>query len=324
MVEYFLFRYQYCLSFAGNKKWIIMDKSAIVSFKNQGMQLDNITYENNVFNLSSLNNFNAKTKQRDDFAIKFVVEGEEVYEIEKDVFKIKTNNYLLMNGCKEGNIHIATKGNTKGICINIDHSVIKEVIATICRNDTAFADWDLALFIEKDRYTESKHATKNTQLGNQLNSIKHIISSENFIHEYINKEFFFSLAENIVIDQRHIYKQLQNIPALKYHTKKDLHQRLLKGKEFMDEHFNTVVNIETIANYAAMSEFHFFRLFKTTFGLTPYQYILQERLEQAYFLLENGCGVTQTAYDCGFADVYSFSKSFKKCYGITPSSVHRN
>jgi AraC-like DNA-binding protein len=72
---------------------------------------------------------------------------------------------------------------------------------------------------------------------------------------------------------------------------------------------------------AFMSKYHFIRLFKTTFGLSPYQYIVSKRLESARIKLQEGNSVVQTAYDAGYPDASSFSKAFKSAYGVTPSSI---
>jgi AraC family transcriptional regulator len=68
-----------------------------------------------------------------------------------------------------------------------------------------------------------------------------------------------------------------------------------------------------------LSEFHFIRLFKQSFSISPYQYIIQCRLAHAQTLLANHVSIANTAFDTGFADVFSFSKAFKKAFGMSPS-----
>lgn len=92
---------------------------------------------------------------------------------------------------------------------------------------------------------------------------------------------------------------------------------------FIDAYFNQSLTVNAVAQEASMSDFHFFRLFKSTFGLSPHQYIIKQRLHHAKVLLSEGQNITETAFSCGFPDVYSFSKSFKKYFGIMPSQFFR-
>ncbi|MBQ8432075.1 MAG: helix-turn-helix domain-containing protein [Clostridia bacterium] len=77
------------------------------------------------------------------------------------------------------------------------------------------------------------------------------------------------------------------------------------------------------------SEFHYskeylIRLFKKATGMTPYRYWLLLRLKRACFALEQGQkSVEEIALECGYGEISSFSKQFKKCYGISPTEYRR-
>jgi len=95
----------------------------------------------------------------------------------------------------------------------------------------------------------------------------------------------------------------------------------------MDDEFLSIGEISQVANICNMSEFHFFRSFKQAFNSTPYQYILNKRLELAKELLQKGqLSITHVAAYCNFPDVFTFSKAFKRQFNSTPSgfiAVHR-
>jgi AraC-like DNA-binding protein len=68
------------------------------------------------------------------------------------------------------------------------------------------------------------------------------------------------------------------------------------------------------------SPVHFYRLFKTETGLSPKQYILQMRVRKAReLLLESPMNMSQIADRCGYADVFDFSRRFKKATGYAPN-----
>ena len=91
----------------------------------------------------------------------------------------------------------------------------------------------------------------------------------------------------------------------------------------MDEHFLALPTIKHIAIQCNLSEFHFFRLYKKVYGESPYHYMLQKRMEFAAGLLKDPfINVTDVASMSGFADVYSFSKAFKKHFRVAPSKFN--
>ncbi len=77
-----------------------------------------------------------------------------------------------------------------------------------------------------------------------------------------------------------------------------------------------------VAVASNLSEFHFFRSFRQAYRITPYQYVLNKRLTCAMELLQKGnISVTEVSMHCNFPDLFTFSKAFKRRYGIPPSRM---
>jgi AraC family transcriptional regulator len=106
----------------------------------------------------------------------------------------------------------------------------------------------------------------------------------------------------------------------KMETKRELYLRVSTAKTLMDSIDDKNWSIHELANECALSEFHFLRQFKEAFGITPYQYQINKRLERSYNLLqEDNIPITEIAFITGFAHLYAFSKSFRNKYGFAPS-----
>ncbi len=277
----------------------------------------------NVFNLSSLTDFEHSMVSHC-FAIKFVRDGIERYTINNHSYTVNSGSYLLMNGQKEGKVVIDSNRPVKGMCLNISNDLITEVVSTLQVPDTAVSDPDLAKFFYTEDFLENQYRASHTQLGQKLQQISEQVTNHSFSNEQVNQEFFFQLAESLVSDQVRVFKQLQSIKTVKTATQRDLCRRVLRGKEFMDSNFAETLSIESIARMAGMSEYHFFRLFKQMTGLTPYQYILSNRLNKAALLLKKDYSVSDIAITTGFADIHSFSKMFKKHFGVSPTIYSSN
>jgi AraC-like DNA-binding protein len=87
----------------------------------------------------------------------------------------------------------------------------------------------------------------------------------------------------------------------------------------MDAEKNETLNIEWVAREAMLSSSHFFRSFKKSYGISPYQYFFQKKMRRAAHLLcKRNMTATEVALECGFPDLASFSKAFKKVYQKSP------
>lgn len=103
-----------------------------------------------------------------------------------------------------------------------------------------------------------------------------------------------------------------------------LYRRVVRAKLYIDDHYAMPLDLDAIADEAALSKFHFLRLFKMMVGRTPHQYLMHVRLEKACDKLRRGDLVSTTCIHVGFESLTSFASLFKKKYGLSPSNWQRN
>ena len=90
--------------------------------------------------------------------------------------------------------------------------------------------------------------------------------------------------------------------------------------DFVSQRYGEVIRVEDMAREAALSPSHFAQLFKQTIGLSPMQFVMSYRVEQARKrLLERDTPLIDIALACGFSDQAHFSRQFKQIEGETPS-----
>jgi len=100
----------------------------------------------------------------------------------------------------------------------------------------------------------------------------------------------------------------------------DFNRRLLRARDAMDRAYAEPLNVRVIAAVAHVSEAHFIRSFRATFGETPHQYLQRRRVERSMFLLrETDRSVTDICLDVGFMSLGTFSRTFREIVGETPS-----
>lgn len=97
--------------------------------------------------------------------------------------------------------------------------------------------------------------------------------------------------------------------------------RLRKARDRIDREYAEPLDVESLARTALMSSGHFARSFRAAYGETPYGYLMTRRIERAKALLRRGdLTVTEVCVAVGCTSLGSFSASFAKLVGVSPSA----
>jgi len=109
--------------------------------------------------------------------------------------------------------------------------------------------------------------------------------------------------------------------------KKKLANRTLllrRVNEYVSEHFSEPVSLDEIADYCGYSKYYFSHCIKEITGSSFLDFLMLYRLSMACVRLRNRDGsVTQIAFDCGFTNLRSFNRMFRKHYRVTPTEYRK-
>jgi len=98
-----------------------------------------------------------------------------------------------------------------------------------------------------------------------------------------------------------------------------------KVAQYIEQHLPEDVSLATLADVVRLSTYHFVRSFKRSFGLPPRRYLSSLRIERAKSLLADpAMSVTQIGFNLGFSETSSFTTTFRKHTGLTPTAFRRN
>ncbi|HWQ79510.1 MAG TPA: AraC family transcriptional regulator [Anaerovoracaceae bacterium] len=101
-----------------------------------------------------------------------------------------------------------------------------------------------------------------------------------------------------------------------YHDKEEI----MKGKEYMDDHWKEGFDVDKLAGITHMSRYHYTRLFKQHTGMTPYSYYQKIKIDKIKEkLCDINLSVAQAFAECGADYNGNFAKIFKQKTGMTPS-----
>lgn len=96
---------------------------------------------------------------------------------------------------------------------------------------------------------------------------------------------------------------------------------MLRARDEMDGAYAQPLDVPALAAIAHVSEAHFIRTFRATFGETPHRYLQRRRVERAMFLLRaSDRSVTDVCLDVGFNSLGTFSRSFQEIVGESPTT----
>jgi AraC-like DNA-binding protein len=99
---------------------------------------------------------------------------------------------------------------------------------------------------------------------------------------------------------------------------------MLRARDAMDRYYWRPLDVAALARIAYVSEAHFIRTFRATFGETPHRYLQRRRVERAMFLLRTtDRSVTDVCFDVGFSSLGTFSRTFHEIVGETPTAFRR-
>jgi AraC-like DNA-binding protein len=96
-------------------------------------------------------------------------------------------------------------------------------------------------------------------------------------------------------------------------------RRMLRARDAMDRQFADPLDIPALARIAHVSQAHFIRTFRATFGETPHRYLQRRRVERAMALLcSTERSITDICMSVGFSSLGTFSRTFRDIVGASP------
>ena len=105
----------------------------------------------------------------------------------------------------------------------------------------------------------------------------------------------------------------------------DLLEHLRRARDHADRRFAEPLDLDALAAAAAVSKYHFVRMFAATYGETPMRYVTRRRMERAQDLLRaTNLTVTEVCVLVGYSSLGTFSSRFRRLVGTSPSEYQRS
>lgn len=142
-------------------------------------------------------------------------------------------------------------------------------------------------------------------------------------YQVMEKQYLFSSASHELMGLAKLYDLTARING--YGKVDNRYKAIEAGERFLEANvYDQKLNITDIAKAANISEVYFRRLFKEKYNMSPYEYINEIRIKKAKdALLYDDDNISEIARECGFYNIYTFSRAFKKTAGLSPSEFKK-
>ncbi|SKB44947.1 AraC family transcriptional regulator [Daejeonella lutea] len=167
-----------------------------------------------------------------------------------------------------------------------------------------------------------------TLTGDMEYNIMHL---KNHADKGLTDQFMISqYLQHLLLNYCKIYNEQLYSKTSKLHqnakngVRMDIIKRIAMAKDFIISNHEKNIKLEDISNVACLSVSHLIRIFRLIYDKSPYQYLIQVRLERAkYYLRNSGSSIQEIVNMVGFENPSSFIRSFRTTYDITPGAFRQ-
>ena len=204
----------------------------------------------------------------------------------------------MINLCNPGEIHDGfTKEGWAYKMFYVDSKLMQSISSAISGKNN-----EIPFF--KEGIIEDEHLSK------QLLALHKVMSDETvFIIE--KEEMFLSVIASFIKKHADSFISIENLLT----SKTKIHKIL----EYMNDNLAYEILVSDLSKMANFSVYYFIRVFKKEVGLTPKEYLIQQRIKKARNLIAQELPLSQIALECGFYDQSHMIKYFKVYTGLNPS-----
>ena len=151
--------------------------------------------------------------------------------------------------------------------------------------------------------------------------IKH---SEKMLKKFKEIEYKRNLREAMfeIESIKNTYSILLSLshPSAEQYVSSDKQRKILPAVEYISKNYDQNITNDRLASLVGVSTVYFRKLFTQVMGVSPIAYTKQRRIEKAKEMLKSDYGtLSDIALSLGYANLYDFSRDFKKHTGVSPS-----
>lgn len=235
-------------------------------------------------------------------SVKFVLQGEEVYQIEGRTRRVRPGEFLLVEAGSEFEVRTPSPDETVGLCVylGVTEGAAPPVEPMELGRAISGSPIDpLASLLGHYARLLSAQPSAGTAMARRI--VQEVtVGAEDYLATFANR--------------------LERLGSLKRSTRIETLQRVERARCFIHAHAEESISLDQIAAEAALSRFHLTRSFAEVYGLPPLAYHRRLRLDAAARLLKReAASATDVAERLGYGSLSAFTRAFRQNFGVPPS-----
>lgn len=248
------------------------------------------------------------------FSVKYTFAGQEYYNVDNITVSATPENFVIIPPGKHYSSLIDSKEEVESLMLFLSESFTHDLFNPSIFLKEGYCS-DLADFLD-----QKKVIPLNPELKKLVIQFKSLLESDSYSDELT------LLMSDIVLQTfnefNNIWKQTLSYDAVKSSTKAEVCKRLYRVKDYIYCNYKEELDIDNFAKISFLNRYYLIREFKSFFGITPYQMLLNRRLEIAKEKIKHsGDPISDIVTEVGYNNIPNFYHGFRKQYGIRPSEM---
>lgn len=206
-------------------------------------------------------------------------------------------------------------------------SVVMQGTAVVCLENREAACYRGDMFIIPPYAVHSVRQGKNARLLSMCVGTSFIEETDRETAEGIVRDLLRNAASQGIFGKEQeegLLASVRTVYCLRDSGQKEMDADIEILADKMIRHPEQKLSIETLAADIFVSKYHLIRKFKSSIGMTPHQFCIQNRIRKSQRMLEEEKAVSGIAAEMGFYDQSHYDRAFRRIVGISPSEYVRS
>jgi len=247
------------------------------------------------------------------FSLFSTVKGKSYVNVNEKQTLITEDCFFLSNAHQRYTLEVEKKTPSEVFNIHFGEHWAEEVLKSWSKNNS--------LLDQPDQQIDSIHFYNKLFVKDSF--VKHIqqqLLQTKADGKLKEEELLFQLLTHLLQQQGHLKKQALELSVIKSTTREEISKRLFAATDYLYSFYHKDLSLDELATISCLSKFHFLRLFKQFFQVTPHQFITQLRISKSIELLKSPeLEIKTIARLMGFDSAATFSRLFHHQTGLYPS-----
>jgi AraC-like DNA-binding protein len=256
-------------------------------------------------------------------SIKCAFRGKEFYKLKNTTYAVNDQNFLVLN---EGTIYssyILSDTLTESFTLNFTQRNLQVLSTVEHSSENMLLDDPFTLKNGASTFVQKLYSY-SAVLDGLILKLKECCLTHNQDTLRVYELLYLLLKELFRLNDLSS-DEADTIRARKKSTREELYKRLNIAKDYLSSCYQDTISLDSVAAACHLNACYLLREFKKFYKITPHQYLTSIRLKEAKRLLENSDKtISQIVHEIGLQDSASFSKLFRKQFGVSPSTFKKS